>query len=240
VYTSKNNPIKDCNIVEERDLVRITTRLLLFAIDFNKNLNKDYGLLRNIEYDPNRSASIGLVQFKDGSFSYMMVTSSVKVYDIINFSQNYHFDWKMGDFLKLRYAPIGVPIYNIEKYPGSGAIYSRSAGTYSLLLTKELKYGKIKLPSGEERLFDLDCNVTLGIPSNIYNKFHKRYKAGTTRLLNKRPTVRGVAMNPIDHPHGGGAAKTTAGRPKVSPWGKLTRGVPTRKKNIKNKFIIKN
>jgi large subunit ribosomal protein L2 len=119
--------------------------------------------------------------------------------------------------LKLRYAPIGVPIYNLEKFPGSGAVYSRAAGVSSLLLTKDLNYGKIQLPSGEERLFDLDCLITLGIPSNIYNKFHKKYKAGTNRLLNHRPTVRGVAMNPIDHPHGGGEGKTGGGRPSVSP-----------------------
>ena len=141
--------------------------------------------------------------------------------------------------MKLKDAPIGVPIFNLEKSPGSGPVYSRAAGVSSLVLTKDLYYAKVKLPSGEERLFDLNCQLTLGVPSNIHNKFNKKYKAGTNRLLNKRPTVRGVAMNPIDHPHGGGEGKTSGGRPSVSPWGKLTKGVPTRNKKIKNKFIVK-
>jgi large subunit ribosomal protein L2 len=110
-----------------------------------------------------------------------------------------------------------VPIYNLEKFPNSGAVYSKAAGVYSILLTKDMKYGRVKLPSGSERLFDLDCSVTLGIPSNIYRQFNKKYKAGTNRLLNRRPIVRGTAMNPIDHPHGGGAGKTAPGRPSVSP-----------------------
>jgi len=141
----------------------------------------------------------------------------MKVGDVIYFSKHSSELNKIGDCIKLRYVPIGIPIYNLEKYPGSGAVYSRSAGVSSTLLFKDLKYGKIRLPSKEERLFDLDCSVTLGTPSNLYNKFHKKYKAGTNRLLNKRPTVRGTAMNPIDHPHGGGAGKTAPGRPSVSP-----------------------
>lgn len=205
----------------------------------NKNLEEKIGVLRSIEYDPNRSALIGLVQYKEGSFSYVVVSSTMKVGDVMTFSNQSTLVNKIGDCVKLRYVPIGIPIYNLEKFPGSGPVYSRSAGVYSTLLFKDLKYGKIRLPSQEERLFDLDCTVTLGIPSNSYNKFHKQYKAGTNRLLNKRPIVRGTAMNPIDHPHGGGAGKTAPGRPSVSPWGKLTKGVPTRKKYIKNKFIIK-
>lgn len=206
----------------------------------NGFVDKSYAILRSIEYDPNRSVFIGVIQFKDGGFTNIIVTSNMKVNDVICYSNddlesNIH----LGDVFKLRNAPVGVPLYNLEKFPGSGSIYSRAAGVYSILLRKDLNFGKVKLPSGEERLFDLNCLVTLGIPSNIYNKFHKKYKAGTNRLLNKRPTVRGVAMNPIDHPHGGGQGKTGAGRPSVSPWGKLTKGVPTRKKYIKNKFIIK-
>jgi len=172
--------------------------------------------LRSIEYDPNRSVYIGIVQCEDGSFSYITISSLMGVNDVICFSQEYQL-FKLGDFLKLRYIPTGIPIYNLEKYPGSGPIYTRAAGVFSVLLKKDIEFGIVKLPSGEERIFDLDCNVTLGMSSNIYRKFKKKYKAGINRLLNKRPIVRGVAMNPIDHPHGGGAGKTTSGRPKVSP-----------------------
>jgi large subunit ribosomal protein L2 len=175
--------------------------------------------LKSIEYDPNRSAFIGLIQFENGAFSNIVVSSKMQVGEILSFStlQKEHFFRKIGDFLTLRDSPIGVPIYNLEKCPGSGPIYSKSAGVYSTLLTKDTKYGRVKLSSGSERLFDLNCLVTLGIPSNIYRQFNKKYKAGTNRLLNRRPIVRGTAMNPIDHPHGGGAGKTAPGRPSVSP-----------------------
>lgn len=205
-----------------------------------KNIPCDFAVLQSVEYDPNRSAFIGLIQFQNGSFSNIVVSSKLKpgeVLSLSNIKENYYYR-KNGDFLTLRDAPIGVPIYNLEKFPGSGPIYSKAAGVYSILLTKDIKYGRVKLSSGSERLFDLDCLVTLGIPSNIYRQFNKKYKAGTNRLLNRRPIVRGTAMNPIDHPHGGGAGKTAPGRPSVSPWGKLTKGVPTRK-DIKNKFIFK-
>lgn len=198
-----------------------------------------YALVRSINYNPNTSAFTAAIQLKSGEFAYVPVSSKTKINDIILFSLGSEKAFKFGDSCKLRYAPIGVPLYNIEKIPGSGAVYSKAAGVYSTLLTKDFAYGKIKLSSGEERLFDLNCEVTIGYPSNIYNKFHKKYKAGTNRLLNKRPTVRGVAMNPVDHPHGGGEGKAAPGRPSVSPWGKLTKNVPTRKKNIINKFIVK-
>lgn len=204
------------------------------------NLDSRYGLIRSIEYDPNRSSFIGLVQTQTGAFLNVIISANFKIGDVILLQQDEASTYnKVGDFIKLKDAPIGLPIYNLEKYPGSGSVYSKAGGVYSILLTKDLTYGKVKLPSGEERLFDLECSVTLGIPSNIHNKFNKKYKAGTNRLLNKRPTVRGVAMNPIDHPHGGGEGKTSGGRPSVSPWGKLTKGVPTRNKKLKNKLIVK-
>ena len=205
----------------------------------NYQKSQQYGILRSIEYDPNRSSFIGLVQYQSGSFAYVLVSSTMKVGNVYSFSSTQVNFRKNGDFLKLRYAPIGVPIYNLEKFPNSGPIFSKAAGVSSILLTKDINYRKVRLPSGEERLFDLDCLTTVGSPSNMYRRFNKKYKAGTNRLLNKRPIVRGTAMNPIDHPHGGGAGKTAPGRPSVSPWGKLTKGVPTRKKNIKNKFIVK-
>ncbi len=206
---------------------------------YDKKLPK-YGVVRDINYDPNRSAFIGLIQFNTGSFGYHILPSKVKIDTILSFNHESVINHThIGDFIKLKMIPIGSNLYNLEKYPGSGPVYSKAAGVFSKLLSKDLVYAKIKLPSGEQRLFDLNCKTSLGIVSNSFNKLHKKYKAGTNRMLNKRPTVRGTAMNPIDHPHGGGAGKTAPGRPSVSPWGKLTKGVPTRKKNIKNKFIIK-
>ena len=205
----------------------------------NDKIINSFGILRSIEYDPNRSVFIGVFQLKNGSFCNIAVPSKIAINSVFYFSDKQNLNYKNGDLIKLRYAPIGVPIYNLEQYPGSGAVFSKAGGVSSTLLSKTLNYGKVKLPSGEERLFDLNCLVVIGTPSNIFNKFHKKYKAGTNRLLNKRPTVRGVAMNPIDHPHGGGEGKASGGRPSVSPWGKLTKGVPTRKKRLKNKFILK-
>jgi large subunit ribosomal protein L2 len=124
---------------------------------------------------------------------------------------------KQGDIIALKYAPIGIPLYNLEKFPNSGPVYSRSAGTHCILLSRDLNFGKVKMPSGEERLFNLNCLTTIGIPSNAFHFLNKKYKAGTNRLLNKRPVVRGTAKNPVDHPHGGGAGKTAPGRPSVSP-----------------------
>lgn len=194
------------------------------------NFQNSFGIVRSIEYDPNRTTYIGLIQSKQGFFYYKPVSSLVKINDIISFTEENPYRIKQGDILKLRYIPIGYNIFNIEKYPGSGPTYLKAAGSKGHLVYKDLEYGKIKLSSGEERIFNLDCTAYLGIPSNSNHKFNKKYKAGTIRLLNKRPTVRGTAMNPIDHPHGGGQGKSTPGRPSVSPWGKLTKGVPTRNK----------
>jgi len=152
-----------------------------------------------------------------GAFCNIIVSSTCKLNQVISLKDALLDYNKAGDIIKLRNAPIGIPIFNLEKYPGSGPVYSKAAGVSAILLTKDLIYGKVKLSSGEERLFDLDCQLTLGTPSNSNNKFNKKYKAGTNRLLNKRPTVRGVAMNPVDHPHGGGEGKTKGGRPSVSP-----------------------
>lgn len=203
----------------------------------NNNTLSSFGLLRSIEYDPNRSTYIGLIQLQDGSFCYTSLSSVMQLNDVIYFSKEDGLNLKVGDFLKLRYIPVGVSIFNIEKYPGSGPVYVKAAGASAKIVFKDVKYCKIKLSSGLERIFDLDCTANLGISSNSSHKFNKKYKAGTNRLLNKRPTVRGTVMNPIDHPHGGGQNKSTPGRPSVSPWGKLTKGVPT--KNTKKNFYRK-
>lgn len=194
------------------------------------NIETNYGLIRSINYDSNRSGFIATVQLKSGEFCYRLVSSKSKINDIIKLAVDKKMNFRFGDTCKLRHAPIGIPLYNLENRPGSGPIYSKAGGVSSILLSKDLYFGRVKLGSGQESLLDLNCQITIGSPSNSYNKFHKKYKAGTNRLLNKRPTVRGVAMNPVDHPHGGGEGKSASGRPSVSPWGKLTKGVPTVKK----------
>lgn len=201
--------------------------------------SKQYCILRSIEYDPNKSSYIGTVQYQDGSFSKISVGSGNYVNQVMKLHKTSRDMLKTGDFIKLRDLPKGISIYNVERVPGSGPTYSKAAGTSCYLLTKTPRHAKVQLPSGEEKLFNLNCLVTLGSNSNKYKRFNKKYKAGTNRLLNKRPNVRGVAMNPVDHPHGGGAGKGRPGRPSVSLWGKLTKGVPTRKRNKSKKLILK-
>jgi large subunit ribosomal protein L2 len=180
-------------------------------------LKREFVIIHSIEKDPNRSSFIGLAQNRAGYFFNILVSSNTKVGDVFFINKGLVKNLAVGDVVKLRHASKGMPLYNLEKYPGSGSVYSKTAGTHSFLLAKYLKYAKIKLPSGEERLFDLDCLATVGMPSNSFSFLNKKYKAGTNRLLNRRPVVRGTAKNPIDHPHGGGAGKTAPGRPSVSP-----------------------
>lgn len=180
------------------------------------NSKQKFGILRSIEYDPNRSSFIGLIQLNDNSFCYKIVSSKSEINDVFSLNTNNEMI-KDGDILKLRNIPLGLIIHNIESKPGKGPVYSKSGGSGSILLSKDSKYARVSLPSKKERLFDLDCYATLGVPSNIYNNLNKKYKAGTNRLLNKRPTVRGVAMNPVDHPHGGGEGKKSGKRLAMSP-----------------------
>jgi large subunit ribosomal protein L2 len=190
-----------------------------FRTLLTKTINDLQGfvIIRSIEQDPSRSSFIGVVQTPSGQFGSLVVNSIAKVGDVFfitKFSQRALF---AGDIIKLKYLAKNVPFYNIEKIPGSGPVYARTAGSKAFLLAKFGNYAKLRLPSGEERLFSLDCMVNLGVPSNSFSFLNKKYKAGTNRLLNKRPVVRGTAKNPVDHPHGGGAGKTGPGRPSVSP-----------------------
>tara|TARA_R110001592_G_scaffold275133_3_gene542163 strand:- start:6449 stop:7294 length:846 start_codon:yes stop_codon:yes gene_type:complete len=219
-------------------------------LNINNKFFDDIAIVRSIEYDPNRTTKIALIQYLNGYFSYISASKGLKINNYIYFykeknygflSFNYIIPNFSGDILlKLNDVPKGVPIYNIESIPNTGSIYAKSAGSKSYIIKKNLKHALICLPSKKERLFSLDCNCTLGTSSNIYHKYHKKYKAGTNRLLNRRPHVRGVAKNPVDHPHGGGEGKTSGGRPSVTPWGKITKGVPTSKTKKKLiKFIKK-
>jgi large subunit ribosomal protein L2 len=206
-------------------------------IEFNRTkVNK--GKVCGIAYDPNRSANIAQIfDLTNYSFFYILAPEGLKEGDIVDNGSKA--ELKTGNALPLANLPIGSIIHNISLKPNSNGKLIRSAGTSAQLLQKtQNNYAKIRLNSGELRLILLNCYATLGIVSNINHKKIKLGKAGRNRWLNKRPHVRGVAMNPVDHPHGGGEGKTSGGRPSVSPQGKITKGKPTRSKKKKNQFIL--
>lgn len=211
-------------------------------IDFKRVfLNIPFVILRT-EYDPYRNANILLIFYLNGYFSYILSPFfKARLYE--NFFINSFFsEIKIGNSLALRNIPVGTLIYNIELYPGQGGVLGRSAGTFGQILFKNFNdtpYVLIRLKSSEEYLINENCFASIGVVSNLnYNSIIWR-KAGKSRYLNRRPHVRGVAMNPVDHPHGGGEGKTSGGRPSVSYTGKLTKGLPTRKKNKVNNKIYK-
>lgn len=205
-------------------------------IEFNR-INTS-GIVQAINYDPNRSANIAnILNKKENKNFYILAPEGLKVNDTIESGSNA--DFKIGNALPLSNIPIGSIIHNISLKPFSKGKLIRSAGTSAQLLQKlSNNYAKIRLNSGELRLILLTCYATIGTVSNINHKKIKLGKAGRSRWLNKRPHVRGVAMNPIDHPHGGGEGKTSGGRPSVSPKGKITKGKPTRSKKKLNRFIL--
>ena len=205
-------------------------------IEFNR-INTE-GIVQAINYDPNRSANIAniLNERKKKSF-YILAPEGLQINTQIQSGPNA--ELKIGNALPLSKIPIGSIIHNISLTPFSNGQLIRSAGTSAQLLQKlSNNYAKIRLNSGELRLILLTCYATLGIVSNVNHKKIKLGKAGRSRWLNKRPHVRGVAMNPVDHPHGGGEGKTSGGRPSVSPQGKITKGKPTRSKKKLNRFIL--
>jgi large subunit ribosomal protein L2 len=183
--------------------------------------------VESIEYDPNRTCYICLVSDNDNKLSYKLLTEGINLNDTLSKGE-----FKTGNFFQLKDIPLGSIIHSVEIKPGKGAQLARSAGTYAKLLQKNLKLNlaKIQLSSKNYYYVSLDCFSTLGTISNMSHKNKNLAKAGRSRWLNKRPSVRGVAMNPVDHPHGGGEGKTSGGRPSVTPWGKITKGKPTRKK----------
>ncbi|MFT6106202.1 MAG: large subunit ribosomal protein L2 [Rickettsiales bacterium] len=207
-------------------------------IDFKRNKFGVDALVERIEYDPNRTAFIALVKYTDGIYSYIIAPHKLKVGDKITSSKEL-IDIKIGNAMPLSVIPIGSIIHNLELKPGCGAAISRSAGTYAQLVGKDAGYGLVKMQSGEIRLFLLDCIATIGSVSNPDNKNVSIGKAGRSRWLGIRPTVRGVAMNPVDHPHGGGEGRTSGGRHPVSPTGKSAKGKKTRSKKKSNRLVVK-
>lgn len=197
-------------------------------ISFDRFNNNIEGFVKKILYDPNRSANIAYLEKNDNDY-FIVAPSGLKINQYVRSSPTA--DIKLGNALPLNNIPIGSLIHNISLNPQSKSKLVRSAGTSAQLLQKiDNKYAKIRLSSGKVKLVLLTCYATLGIVSNINHKMIKLGKAGRSRWLNNRPSVRGVAKNPVDHPHGGGEGKTSGGRPSVTPWGKITKGKPTRSK----------
>jgi len=207
-------------------------------IDFKRDKIGIEGVVESIEYDPNRSARIALIKYLDGERRYILCPVGLKVGDKVISSDN-EVDILPGNSLPLRYIPVGTIVHNIELRKGKGGQLVRSAGAGAQILAKEGNYAHIKLPSSEVRLIQLDCRATVGQVGNLENENISIGKAGRTRWLGRRPHVRGTAMNPIDHPHGGGEGKTKGGRIPVTPWGQYTKGYKTRKNKRTSKFIVK-
>jgi large subunit ribosomal protein L2 len=205
-------------------------------IDFKRDKMGVPAKLETIEYDPNRSARIALLKYRDGDRRYIIAPLGLQVGDEVISGKDAEI--KIGNALPLSHIPLGTFIHNIELRPGEGAKFVRSAGSSAQLIAKEENYVQVKLSSGEVRLIPSGCMATIGQISNPDHENISYGKAGRTRLLGRRPHVRGVAMNPVDHPLGGGEGKSSGGRPACSPWGK-PEGVKTRHNKRTDKFIVK-
>ncbi len=208
-------------------------------IDFKRNKDGIKAVVSAIEYDPNRTANIALLKYEDGEKRYILAPDQLKVGDEVESGANA--DIKPGNALPISNIPVGTQIHNIELKRGKGAQLVRSAGVAAQLMAKEGNYAHVRLPSGEVRLISMNCKATVGQVGNLEHENVTIGKAGRKRWMGIRPTVRGVVMNPNDHPHGGGEGKSPIGRPSpVTPWGKPTLGLKTRKKKkLSNKFIVK-
>ena len=214
-------------------------RIKYRIIDFKKKIENVPATVLAIEYDPNRTAYIALMQYETGEKTYSIAPVGLKVGDVVMNGQGA--DIKPGNVLAINDIPVGTLIHNIEIYPGKGGQLVRSAGTYAQLMAKENGVAQVRLPSGEVRIIRLDCKATIGQVGNLEHENINIGKAGKKRHMGIRPTVRGSVMNPCDHPHGGGEGRAPIGRATpVTPWGKPAMGYKTRnKKNRTDKFIVK-
>ena len=208
-------------------------------IDYKRKKDDMEATVIGIEYDPNRSANIALIQYEDGTKSYIIAPKGLTDGDKVMSGANA--DIRVGNCLPLENIPVGTLVHNVELNPGQGGKMARSAGQEAQLMAREGKYAHLRLPSGEMRLVSAKCRATIGTIGNSDHENIKLGKAGKTRHLGVRPTVRGSAMNPNDHPHGGGEGKSPIGHPgPLTPWGKPALGYKTRnKKKLSNKFIVK-
>ena len=206
-------------------------------IDFKRNKYDVVGTVERLEYDPNRTAFIALINYEDGERQYIIAPQRLAVGDKVVSGKQV--DIKPGNAMPMKNIPVGTIIHNIEMKPGKGAQMARSAGTYVQLIGKDQGYVQLRLSSGELRMVRGECMATIGAVSNPDQQNIKLGKAGRNRWLGKRPSVRGVAMNPIDHPHGGGEGRTSGGRHPVTPWGKPTKGKRTRSNKKTDRLIMR-
>ncbi|KAA3618132.1 MAG: 50S ribosomal protein L2 [Calditrichaeota bacterium] len=206
-------------------------------IDFKRNKDGIPARVATIEYDPNRSARIALLHYADGEKRYIIAPQGLKVNATVHSGENSPIG--VGNSLPIHKIPVGSIVHNIELKPGKGAQMARSAGTSAQVIAREDKYAQLKLPSGEVRMIRVECRATLGQVGNVSHLNIVSGKAGRTRWLGRRPHVRGVAMNPVDHPMGGGEGKSSGGGHPVSPWGQKSKGLKTRGKKQSDRFIVR-
>ncbi|HQS84214.1 MAG: 50S ribosomal protein L2 [Alphaproteobacteria bacterium 16-39-46] len=206
-------------------------------IDFRRQKFDIVGVVERLEYDPNRTAWIALITYEDGEKAYILAPQRLKVGDQVISGERA--DIKPGNAMPMQNIPVGTIVHNVEMKSGKGGQLARSAGTYVQIVGRDSGYVQLKLSSGELRIVRAECMATIGAVSNPDQKNVVLGKAGRKRWMGIRPTVRGVAMNPVDHPHGGGEGKTSGGRHPVTPWGKCTKGKKTRKNVATSKYIIR-
>ena len=209
----------------------------LRLVDFKRRKFNVAATVERLEYDPNRSGFIALIKYADGELAYILAPQRLKAGDEVMSGERV--DIKPGNAMPLANMPVGTIVHNVELKKGRGGQIARSAGTYAQLVGKDAGYAQLKLNSGEVRMVPAECLATVGAVSNPDNQNTVAGKAGRTRWLGRRPVVRGVAMNPVDHPHGGGEGKTSGGRHPVTPWGKPTKGAKTRNNKRTQQFIVK-
>lgn len=206
-------------------------------IDFKRNKDGIEGRVAGIEYDPNRSANIALLVYLDGEKRYILSPANLKVGDVLMSGKDA--EVKLGNCLPLANIPEGTVVHNVEMKPGKGGQMARSAGNSTQLMAKEGRYATLKLRSGETRMVEVKCRATIGVVGNSDHENISIGKAGRNRWMGKRPRVRAVAMNPVDHPMGGGEGRSSGGRHPCSPWGQIAKGLKTRKvRKLSSKFII--
>jgi large subunit ribosomal protein L2 len=206
-------------------------------VDFKRTKDDMAATVERLEYDPNRTAFIALVRYEDGELSYILAPQRLKAGDKVVSGDKV--DVKPGNAMPMRSIPVGTIIHNVEMKPGKGGQLARSAGTYAQLVGRDAGYALLRLASGEVRMVRAECRATIGAVSNPDQQNIVIGKAGRSRWLGRRPSVRGVAMNPIDHPHGGGEGRTSGGRHPVTPWGKPTKGKKTRHNKATDRFIVR-
>lgn len=207
------------------------------VIDFKRNKDGVPGTVERLEYDPNRTAHIALIKYADGERRYILAPRGVSAGDPVQ--SGIDAPIKPGNALPLRNIPLGTQVHNVELKPGAGGQMARSAGASAQLVAREGAYATLRLRSGEMRRVMVDCRATVGEVGNVEHSLRSLGKAGARRWRGVRPTVRGVVMNPVDHPHGGGEGKTSGGRHPVSPWGMPTKGYKTRKNKRTDKMIVR-